>query len=447
VSAGERLKGAAPAERMAKARRRYDWAVLNQSQSPVFQRMLEQLSADLGACLLITGMPYPVEQGRLDTQAAPRYDRRSVPRRAWAWLLFVAASLGRVLRLPSRTFLLAVTNPPVLPHVAWLAHKVRGNAYGLLVWDVYPDHMVNMGLVREKGLLSRLWRGMNARAMRDARVVITLGEGMREALRRQLGGQASCVRIEVIPNWADTDQIRPIRKAENPFAVEHGQAGRLTVLYSGNMGTTHELDTVVEAAGLFQGDPRVSFLLIGDGLGRDKVEREVAARGLANVRLLPRQPWAALPYSLAAGDVAIVTQTPGSERLSVPSKVYSLMAAGCAVIACTHQESDLARLVRDGGLGSVCAQGDARGVAEAISRLAEEPEVLAASRSRARRAAVEQYSLQAVLPRLRDVLGQAMGRPSGAIYAAGLEVAPLASERTAPARPRNDDWTSPEESR
>jgi len=434
------------AEHMANARSRYDWVVLNQSQSPVFQRMLEQLSVELGACLAFTGMPYAVEQGRLDTQAAPRYDRRSVPRRAWSWLLFAVASLVRVLRLPDRPFLLAVTNPPVLPHVAWLAHKLRGNAYGLLVWDVYPDHMVNMGLVRENGLFARLWTAMNARAMLDARVVITLGERMRETLRAQLGREAGHVRIEVIPNWADTDQVRHIPKAENPFALEHGQVDRVTVLYSGNMGTTHALETIVEAASMLQSDPRILFLLIGDGLGREKVEREVVARGLANVRLLPRQPWEVLPYSLATGDVAIVTQTPGSERLSVPSKVYSLMSAGCALIACTHEESDLARLVRDKSLGSVCAPGDARGVAEAISWLAEEPDVLAESRSRSRRVAVEQYSLQAVLPHLRDVLERAMGGASGAICSAGLEVAPLAGERTGAARPRNDDLASHKES-
>lgn len=397
---------------MAEARRHYEWVVLNQSQSPVFQRMLEKLSVELGACLVFTGMPYPVEKGQLDTQAAPRYDRRSVPRRLWSWFLFAMAGFIRVLRLPNQPFLLAVTNPPILPQIVWIVHKLRGNPYGLLVWDVYPDHIVKMGWIRENGMVSRLWNRMNSRAMLDAGVVITLGDHMREALQGQPGRHAAKPRIEVIPNWADTDLLRPIPKTENPFAIEHDQVDQVTVLYSGNMGITHGLETIVESARLLQGDPRISFLLIGDGLGREKIEHEVVASGLANVRLLPRQPWEMLPYSLATGDIAIITQAPGSEQLSLPSKTYSLMSAGCALVACTHRESDLAQLVRTRKLGSVCGQGDARAIADAISLLAEDDDVLSGYRVRARRAAVEHYSLQAVFAGLHDVLAQAMSQAS-----------------------------------
>ena len=393
---------------MAEASRQYAWVVLNQSQSPAFQQMLEQLSVELGSCLLFTGMPFPTKDGSLDTQAAPAYDRRNLPRRLWSWLSFALASLIRVLRLPSRPFLLAVTNPPLLPHIAWLAHKVRGNPYGLLVWDIYPDHLVKMGWIRENGLVARLWNRMNSRAMLEARVIITLGDRMREALERQVGLHAAELKIAVIPNWADTNLIRPITKTENPFALEHNQVDKVTVLYSGNMGITHGLDTLVEAAGRLQGDPRISFLLIGDGLGREQIEGKVVASGLSSVKLLPRQSWEMLPYSLAAGDIAIVTQAPGSEHLSLPSKVYSLLAAGCAVVACTDGESDLAELVKTRKLGSVCAQGDAPAVADAISQMASNEGLLAQCRTRARNTAVEQYSLQAVRERLHAALSRAM---------------------------------------
>jgi glycosyltransferase involved in cell wall biosynthesis len=244
--------------------------------------------------------------------------------------------------------------------------------------------------------------------MLEARVIITLGDRMREALERQVGLRAAELKIDVIPNWADTNLIRPITKTENPFALEHNQVDKVTVLYSGNMGITHGLDTLVEAAGRLQGDPRISFLLIGDGLGREQIEGKVVASGLSSVKLLPRQSWEMLPYSLAAGDIAIVTQASGSEHLSLPSKVYSLMAAGCAVVACTDGESDLAELVKTRKLGSVCAQGDAPAVADAISQMASNEDLLSQCRTRARNTAVEQYSLQAVRERLHAALSRAM---------------------------------------
>nr|NIV30864.1 glycosyltransferase [Anaerolineae bacterium] len=318
---------------MAEASKQYRWAVLNQSQGPAFQQMLERLSDELGSCLLFTGMPFPMEDGKLDVQAASAYDRRNLPRRLWSWMRFALVSFAGVLRLPGQPFLLVVTNPPFLPHVAWIAHKLRGNPYGLLVWDIYPDHVIKMGWIRTNGLVARLWNRVNARVMLDARVVITLGDRMREALERQLGRNAAELQIDVIPNWADTNLLRPMAKLENRFAMEHDQVDKVTVLYSGNMGITHGLETLVESAGMLRGDPRISFLLIGDGLGREQIEGKVVASGLSNVKLLPRQPWENLPHSLAAGDIAVVTQAPGSEHLSLPSKVYSLMAAGCAVVA------------------------------------------------------------------------------------------------------------------
>jgi glycosyltransferase involved in cell wall biosynthesis len=228
-----------------------------------------------------------------------------------------------------------------------------------------------------------------------------------------LGRTATEFRIEVIPNWADTDLLQPICKRENPFAVQYDQADKVTVLYSGNMGHTHGLETIVESARTLEKDSRILFLLIGDGLGRRQIEEKVVAYGLANVKLLPRQPWNMLPYSLATGDIAIVTQSPGSEHLSVPSKTYSMMAAGCALVACTHEESDLARLVRANEIGVVCPHGDAQALAEAISVLAGDDRVLSEYRMRARKLAVERYSPQAVFARFCDVLVPAMSQVNG----------------------------------
>ena len=399
--------------RMARTQSQYRWAVFNQSQSPDFQRMIERLSEELGPCLLFTGMPFPVEHGQVVTEAGPKYDRRAVPRRAWTWFAFAIASFLRGMRLSHSVFFFAVTNPPILPEIAWLLHKLKGNAYGLLIWDIYPDHMVKLGWISETGPVAGLWNRLNRRVLLDARVVITLGESMAEALRAQVGRTPTRFRIQVIPNWADTDLLQPMCKAENPFAAQYDQIDKVTVLYSGNMGHTHGLEMIVEAAKALEKDSRVLFLLIGDGLGRRQIEEKVTALGLGNVRLLPRQPWNVLPYSLATGDIAVVTQAPGSEHLSIPSKVYSMMAAGCALVACTHEESDLAHLVQANEVGVVCPHGDAHALAEAISMLAGNDTVLSGYRTRARKLAVERYSPGAVFPHFCDVLVPAMSNVGG----------------------------------
>ena len=69
--------------------------------------------------------------------------------------------------------------------------------------------------------------------------------------------------IVVVPTWVDAEQIKPLPKEQNWFAVQHGQMGKLTVLYSGNLGLSHGLDTVVAAARELGSRPDVHFMIIG----------------------------------------------------------------------------------------------------------------------------------------------------------------------------------------
>lgn len=385
-----------------------DWVVFNQSQSPAFQRLLEQLTSDFGSCMIYTGTPFPVQNDLTQVVTGPAYNRASLLGRAKTWTAYTISALYSAFRLQGRPFLFAVTNPPVLPLVAWLLSKLKGWPYALLMWDIYPDHMVQAGLLRNRGVVARTWTWLNRKAMRDATVVITIGERMAAVLRDQLGPDAERCRLEVIPNWGDIESLRPIAKADNDLAVEHDQVDKVTVLYSGNMGKTHGLISVVEAARRLQDDPRVSFFFIGDGLGKPELDEAVQRYQLTNVKLLPAQPWAVLPFSLAMADIAIVTQAPGSEHLSLPSKTYSMLATGAAILACTSEDSDLAALVTQHGVGVVCPQDSPEAIERAIRALVNDPQRLANCRATARAIAEEKFSFEAVHKQFRAALGAAV---------------------------------------
>lgn len=387
------------------SKRYSQWVVLNQSQSPVFQQLLEKLSSDLGPTLIYTGTPFESTVDGVMVEAGPRYDRTSLRGRAKSWIAFTFSATKLLFRLRARPFLLAVTNPPFLPQLVWFFHMLRGWPYALLMWDIYPDHLVQAGILRRRGAIARTWTWLNRKAMRDAEVVITIGDRMAGVLMAQLGSDVEQRRIEVIPNWGDIESLRPMAKAENTFAVEHDQVDKVTVVYSGNMGKTHSLKTVVEAARRLQNDPRVSFVFIGDGLGKPELEEAVRQSKLTNVKLLPAQPWNVLPLSLAMADIAIVTQAPGSENLSLPSKTYSMLAVGAAVLACTSMESDLADLVTKHEVGFVCPHDDSDAIERAIRVLANDPERLARYRANARVIAEQKFSFEAVYQQFRATLG------------------------------------------
>jgi glycosyltransferase involved in cell wall biosynthesis len=380
---------------------KYRWAVLNQSQSPFFQQMIERLATDLGPCLLYTGMPVNVKSDNLTVKKAPAYNRSSLPQRALSWGAYLIGAASNALLLDRDTFLLAVTNPPMLPNLTWALAALKKTNYAILVWDVYPEHLVQIGWLAEKSLPVRIWRELNRRALKRADLVITIGEGMAASLAATAGTD---VRIEVIPNWADTEQLKPIVKKDNPFAVEHGLVDKLTVIYSGNIGATHNFTPILEAAGILSGNKNIEFLFIGDGLGEPKLKRNAEIFGLTNVTFLPFQPWETVPFSLAAGDLAIVSQAAGSEHLSVPSKTYSMIAAGNALLAITAPGTDLANMVNQHNLGRSFDGSNPAEIAHYIESLANDRSLLAGIRARARSAAVEYYSTEAIYRRFHEVL-------------------------------------------
>lgn len=376
------------------------WLVLNQSQSPQFQAMLVGASERIGPCLLVTGTSFPGEAPRLRVIEGPPYARGSLLRRGWSWVRFLNSSARHALLGRRPRLLFVTTNPPFLPHLAWLTFRARKVPYVILFWDIYPDHAVQQGWLRAGGLITRAWVVANRSAMRHAAKVVTIGEAMAQALSEQAPG----VAVEVIPNWADTEHIRPTPKRNNPFAIAHRQGNAMTVLYSGNIGKAHGLLTLIEAAELLKEEESIAFLVVGDGLGLAELMERSAQENLRNVAFLPYQPWDRLPEVLTTGDVAVVSQAPGTEALSVPSKTYSYMAAGCALLGMCEESSELGRLILENGIGLVAAHSDPTRLVSHIERFCREPEFLTTCQANSRAVAEREYSSEVALERFEAAL-------------------------------------------
>ena len=150
----------------------------------------------------------------------------------------------------------------------------------------------------------------------------------------------------VISNWADGDSLTPVAPHDNWFRKEHGLEGRLVVMYSGNLGVVHETDALIEVVRRLQAMPEVCVHIVGEGQGKDRLEEWVRREGLKGVKFLGYQAQEALQYSLSAGDIHLVTLRPEMEGLSVPSKVYGIMAVGRPVVFIGPEGSEVAALVR-----------------------------------------------------------------------------------------------------
>jgi glycosyltransferase involved in cell wall biosynthesis len=268
--------------------------------------------------------------------------------------------------------LLVTTAPPFLPLLGYLAYVLFKIPYICILYDLYPDIAIALGVLPKRHWLARLWRNLNQRIWRNAKGIVVLSP----AMKRQV--LASCPeigeKVSVIHSWSDPDWIVPIVKRENWFAWKYNLVTKFTVLYSGNLGRCHDMNTILEAAKLLQDEP-IQFVCIGSGAKRDDLIKEVKELGLNNFLFLPYQDKHVLPYSLTACDLSLVTVDERTENLVTPSKLYSALASARPIAAICCQDSYLRELISEADCGSAFENGDSNGLAQFIRLLSRDAQL------------------------------------------------------------------------
>ncbi|MBZ0136839.1 MAG: glycosyltransferase family 4 protein [Planctomycetes bacterium] len=300
---------------------------------------------------------------------------------AWLRALFT----GGVLMIPS--------SPPTLGIVGWWLSWV-GRRYVYVLHDVHPDLGIALGRMKP-GLLAGVLRHMQRRILRRGRTV-TLTEGMKaNALKLQPNAN-----VEVIPNWVDTDAIKPIAKTDSEFAQANNLVEPFVVQYSGNLGLLHPLDGLTHA---FAELPDAVLTYIGRGAKLEPTRK--LADGQANVRFFDYQPFDKLNDSLAACDLAVVAIEPAADRLAMPSKLQGILASGRPVLALAPEGSELASFVKQHDCGVVVSDFDNPGaVAAAVRELKDNPERRKSLAANARKAAEKSFHTVLAADRYLNVI-------------------------------------------
>ena len=270
--------------------------------------------------------------------------------------------------------LLITTAPPFLSIVGYFVNLVCGAPYVCLVYDLYPDVATEFGLISESHPIAKFWDWVNGLVWRRAKSVIVLSETMKNRITAKHPEVNS--KIAIIHNWANADWIKPLAKQQNWFACEHGIDRKFTVLYSGNLGRCHDVDTILNTIKLLKDEP-IQFVFIGAGAKHNICRQTVAEWGLDNCSFLPYQDRENLPYSLTACDLSLVSIAPGMEGIVAPSKLYGVMAAGRAIAAICEPHSYLRELLASAGCGGCFNNQDSHSLANFIRYLANNPHLSA----------------------------------------------------------------------
>jgi colanic acid biosynthesis glycosyl transferase WcaI len=205
-------------------------------------------------------------------------------------------------------------------------------------------------------------RGLVSFYLRRADRVVAIGETMRRRLEAK-GARPD--RVHVIPNWVDTDRLRPLGKATQ-WARDRDFDRRFVVMHSGNVGHAQDLDSLVRAATFLRDLDDLVIPIIGSGARHGQLKALAERLQVDQVIFLSYQSRRLLPQSLSAADVHVVGLAPGLAGYVVPSRLYGILAAGRPVIAAADPESETVRVVKEVGCGIVVPPGRPEQLARAI---------------------------------------------------------------------------------
>jgi glycosyltransferase involved in cell wall biosynthesis len=288
--------------------------------------------------------------------------------------------------------MIITTNPPFIGVLGLLVTRLYRRPYLLIVYDVFPEFAISVGVLRPDSLLAKGWRRLTSAILSNAAVVVVIGRDMAELIRRKMPARRHD-RVVLIPNWSDERRVRPVASEENAFRMEHALEGRFVVQYSGRLGKKHNLEPLIDAARMLS-DTDVHFQFVGEGAKKPKLQEMVARYGLTNVQFLPYQPMDRLAETLSAGDISVVCLEMGHTGISVPSKAYGVMAAGTPILGMLDPLGEIAQTIKETGCG-VLVDENPDDVASTIRELMADPDRIREMGDAARAAFLEKYTLTA----------------------------------------------------
>jgi glycosyltransferase involved in cell wall biosynthesis len=289
------------------------------------------------------------------------FDRTGMLGRASNYLTYLLQTLRVALFSRRPNVVLSMTDPPVIGDIALVVARRFRRPLVVVSQDVFPEIAVELGRLENRFVVGLL-RVLIAWYLRRADRVVAIGETMR---RRLVQKGAPPERILVIPNWVDTNAIRP-QALDNEWARKEGLTDRFVVMHSGNVGHSQNLDALVRATTFLRDLDDLVVVIIGGGARRSDLMELADLLEADAVRFLDYQPRDTLSLSLSAAHLHYIGLGRGLSGYVVPSRLYGVLSAGRPVLVAADGESETAAVVRTADCGIVVPPNRPELVAEAI---------------------------------------------------------------------------------
>ncbi len=266
-----------------------------------------------------------------------------------------------------------IYSPPLpLATIGIKIKKYFGAKFILNIQDIFPQNAVDLEILKNK-LLVKFFEAIEKNVYKSADLITFHSEGGRRFLIERKG--VSVTKIITLPNWIDLAPYQNLTK-DISFRKQWDLQKKFIFLFAGIMGPAQGLDFLIEIVKEVSSIKDVVFLLVGDGMEKEKIEKMISHYALSNVIVKPFVSKDDYPYLAKEADVGVVCLSSKNKTAFVPGKILGYMAASKPIVAFLNQESDGFEVIREAKCGYAVKADDLDKAVEIVRKIYNEKDKL-----------------------------------------------------------------------
>lgn len=295
----------------------------------------------------------------------PKENKKTITR---AIRYIVGGVIQVVKSLKVDTDIIIITStPPINGIIAAFLKKIKKVPILYVLQDIFPDSLVTTNLTKEGSIIWKIGSIIEKITYKNSDNIIVISEDFKDNLKRK---NVLENKINVIYNWIDDNKIKPIKRSENELIkkLNIDESG-FYVVYAGNLGNAQNIDIILNIAKQTEDKPNLKYLIFGNGVQEEYYKNMAKEMCIENIKFYPLQPYELVSHVYSLADVSIVPCKSGFGGSAMPSKTWTIMSSGTAVIANFDAGTELQRIIESNEIGIFTKSGDEIALKKAILKL------------------------------------------------------------------------------
>ena len=258
--------------------------------------------------------------------------------------------------------LVLYSTPPItLVSAIKYVKKRDGARTYLMLKDIFPQNAVDMGMMSKtgiKGLLYKYFRKKEKKLYAISDRIGCMSQANVDYVIKH-NPQVDDKIVEICPNCIEPVDMTISNEERNAIRNKYGiPLDKKVFVYGGNLGKPQGIPFLIDCLRSQEKNPESFFLIVGDGTEYGKLEAFVDSKTLTNVKLMKRLPKEDYDRMVAACDVGMIFLDHRFTIPNFPSRLLSYMQSGLPVLACTDPNTDIGKVITEGGFGWWCESND-----------------------------------------------------------------------------------------